>query len=186
MTAQSSDELAQILACLVPMDYAKPFATGYGQLQSCFESLSPKRFARLLSDECRLLPWPKEPGVYVVAERESGSTVYIGKTGLFSTDGCCSSVQGLSHRQQRWTPYCFAESGQFKNCFQYGPLYNKGESRRNPPEAGYRVSVPISHLHIDCFICARAGLVAPAFIEALLLQLHLLEYGSLPPGNNKF
>lgn len=147
--------------------------------------LSKNRFESIRSSTCNAINWPVNPGVYVIKQicSEGDQVIYIGMTGKISPDGSMSGKQSLSHRKTRWNPYRFDE---VDNKFNYGPAYEKNESKNSVPKNGYKKSIDIEQITIDCFIFDRNEKFAPTFIESLLIQCYLLQYGKLPPANNSF
>jgi hypothetical protein len=161
----------------------KSFPEFYKEIINWFKSKS--KFKCIRSNTCKGLRWPSDSGVYVIKEIETGKPLYIGMTGYFSGEGKFSDKQGLDKRAARWNPYCFSKSGPNRNKFCYGPLYEKKESRQNPPK-DYREKLLIKEIEVDCLLVSKDERIAPAFIESLLLQVFLAYYGKLPKGNNKF
>lgn len=160
-----------------------PFDTYYTSARLYFGNNG--RFSKLSGETCAGLNWPTNPGVYVVWNKSNtpADVLYIGMTGKFSNVGTMSANQGLKGRFNRWTPYIFDTKC---NRFSYNPKYEKGESRDGPPKNGYSVNLPIAEICVDCFEYDTDFRMAPAFLEALLLQGYLMQYGRLPAGNNEF
>lgn len=159
-----------------------PFETYYATAKTLFSTKG--HFHELSGNTCKSLQWPTNPGVYVVWKRSSPEEVlYIGMTGKFSQAGVLSSSTGLKHRVTRWTPYCFDKTA---NTFCFGPLPVQGNnSLKKQQAAGYRHNVSISQIRVDCFEYFDTHKMAPAFLESLLLQGYLMEYGILPAANNE-
>lgn len=131
---------------------------------------------------CTRVNWPKHPGAYVIRHVNQG-TVYIGMTGKVANGGLIEGQQTFVQRKYRWTPYRFDCP---QNQLRLSPEYAKGESRGAPPAAGYGVNIPFGDVVVDCICCPITENIAPAFVEALLLQMYLNQYGHLPLGNQAF
>lgn len=177
------ENMKNIIANIICGGTEAPFDTYYTSAKSYFANNG--RFHELMGATCEALNWPANPGVYIVWDRSLSPQVvlYIGMTGKFSNAGMMFANQGLRGRMNRWTPYMFNAQ---LNCFSYNPQYERGESRNNPPAMGYAVNVNILDIRVDCFEYDTGLRMAPAFLEALLLQGHLMQYGRLPSGNNEF
>ena len=147
--------------------------------------LNKSRFKTITASSCNALNWPRDPGVYVIREicSKKNQVIYIGMTGKISKEGTLSGKQTLFNRKSRWNPYRFDKKN---NEFQYGPSYEKNESKNSAPKQGYEKSINIDQIEIDCFIFERNEKLAPTFLESLLLQCYVLQYEKLPPANNSF
>jgi hypothetical protein len=158
-----------------------PFETYYASAKSYFENRN--MFYELSGEQSSGLDWPNNPGVYIVWHKSEINTnvLYIGMTGKFKNGEKMSANQGLKGRRNRWTPYRFTEM-----AFLYDPKYEKCESRNKQPNNGYANSVAINEIRVDCFVYDTDCRMAPAFLEALLLQGYLMQYGGLPKANNEF
>jgi len=157
---------------------------------SIFESvkevyLRKNRFISIRAATCNEISWPQTRGVYVIWKASSNEkhVVYIGMTGKVSSNGMLSGKQTLSDRKTRWSPYKF--DNKF-NEFKFAPLYERHESRNSAPSKGYKNSISIASITIDCFLFDANEKLAPTFLESLLLQGFLLQFETLPPANNNF
>ena len=170
----------QITAVIVG-DAALPFETYYKSAKDIF--VSNGHFHELTSTTCKGLIWPKNHGVYVVWQiKPTVEVLYIGMTGKFSQAGIMSGP-GLNARTVRWTPYCFDMTA---NTFCFGPNPVNGQnSLKQQQKAGYRHRVSVSDIRIECFEYFTTHRMAPAFLEALLLQGYLMQHGKLPLANNE-
>jgi hypothetical protein len=160
---------------------ASPFDSYYSSAKSYFNNND--HFFELSANTCDGLAWPSNNGIYVVWRTTPMEEVlYIGMTGKFSKAGVMSGP-GLKARTARWTPYCFDKT---RNTFCFGPNPVQGENNlRKQQAAGYKHSVPISDIRVDCFEYFTTHKMAPALLEALLLQGYLMQHGQLPRANNK-
>lgn len=159
---------------------ASPFNSNYNAAKALFQSNG--HFRQLSATTCKGLAWPSENGVYIVWQISPVDEVlYIGMTGKFSQKGKMSGP-GLKGRKNRWTPYLFDETA---DVFSFGPRYAKGEKRDKAPKKGYSHSIVIANIRIDCFEYSTTHKMAPAFLEALLLQGFLMQHGCLPRANQK-
>jgi hypothetical protein len=59
-------------------------------------------------------------------------------------------------------------------------------SKKECLKLGYTSQIALKDLQIDCLTIGVKDRVAPAAIEALLLQSHLDQYGFLPKANRQF
>jgi hypothetical protein len=135
--------------------------------------------------------WPNAPGVYVVRTIADRKVLYIGMTGKLSgKDSSPVELRNgrLSHRAGRWTPYVFQAKGTYSGYWECGPNFKNNTQR--PPETSdnsYRHHFPLESILVQCFDLSNHWReVSPSFLEALLLQAHLLEIGTLPLGNQDF
>jgi hypothetical protein len=94
--------------------------------------------------------------------------------------------KGFLKRAGRYHPYSFTRKGPFSEHFAFDPLFPLSKIGAAPPEARYNRRLPISSLSIDCFETKPAHKIAPAFLEALILQQYISSEGRLPEANNKF
>ncbi len=180
-------KLDQLFACT-----RSTFRDFYGELRRCFEAVDC--FHIVEAGKCKELPWPKGQGVYAVwlkqGDRDARSLVYVGMTGQFGhADGVASlpeDPKGFRKRAGRTHPYCFTRKGPFSDNFEFDPLFPLSKIGAAPPEARYNRRLPISNLSIDCFETKPAHKIAPAFVEALILQQYISSEGRLPEANNKF
>jgi hypothetical protein len=138
--------------------------------------------------------WPKNFGVYVVRKKpvnltacnEIGEILYVGMTGRIDQKGNLTGP-GLEGRKNRITPYCFTKEGKYQDHFEYSPVYTDSDKLKNLPLQGrYKKRCPFREICIDCFIVDRNGTAAPAFLEALILQIYLMCKNKLPEANNSF
>jgi len=133
-----------------------------------FEIKDPKKCMSL---------FPEAPGVYVVKKKNptadfSDQIVYVGMTGKFNKNGDKKQKNfGLKQMVNRKTPYRFSKNGG-SEFFEFGQNYS--------------TRIDLNDLVIDCFTFDPAGLDAPAFLEAAILQLYLLNFRKLPAANKEF
>jgi hypothetical protein len=137
--------------------------------------------------------WPQGFGVYLVWHVQSENLrqlLYIGKAGKYRrVDENEAELNGgnLAHRLGRWTPYCFQSEGPFANHFEYGPSAGVNQIRTMPHQGRYQQHVPAAQIDVECFsLSGWETWLAPALLEALLLQGYMVENGDLPPANNEF
>lgn len=135
--------------------------------------------------------WPAGRGVYVVRQISTGDSIlYIGMTGRFKRNGDESvTMRGgvLADREARWHPYSFTKEGPYQNYFEYGPNYSVNVLLTKAAEGRYRHHVPFVDIVVDCFVTDGVEReVSPAFLETLILQMYMREFGTLPPANNQF
>lgn len=126
-------------------------------------SVSPKTTASLTS----LLP--ANHGVYVIKEKTTGDLIYAGKAGTFKKGKLVGGL--INNRIHRKVPYRFTD----KNEFEYN-VKSKGGAKY----------VPLTDLLIDCFVVDKCEFDAPASLEAVILQAHLMCCKNLPLANNAF
>ena len=168
------------------------FIERYTQIRRIFEQAD--RF-KAFSGEihgCKNLPWPDGVGVYVLwmKERQDPSDViYIGMTGKYkrADDGTASLAdkkRGFRERGTRYHPYSFTSDGPWKDHYEFAPRHSLTEIKKAPPEDRYSEHIPIKQMSIDCFIIDQAMVIAPTYLESLLLQTYLSFGGSLPRANN--
>jgi hypothetical protein len=179
--------LDQLFACT-----RSSFRDFYGELRRCFEAVDC--FHVVEAGKCKELPWPKGQGVYAVwlkqGDRDARSLVYVGMTGKFGHENGVALLpdkpKGFRDRADRYHPYCFTKKGPFSDNFEFNPLFPFSKIRKAPLETRYNRRLPISSLSIDCFETKPAHKIAPAFVEALILQQYISSEGRLPEANNKF
>ena len=131
------------------------------------------------------LVFPRQKGVYVIRTNDHipliDSILYVGMSGKVSNDGEFNGSQTLAKRRYRWNPYRF-----LGEVFEFDPQYEQGESRDRPPRAGYRHQFDLESIVTDCFCSEDFSTPVPAFLEAEILQMYLINKQVLPPANNKF
>jgi hypothetical protein len=177
--------LDQLFAC-----GRSSFNDFYGDLRHCFEAVDC--FHIVEADKCKDLPWPKGQGVYAVwlkhGDQDARSLVYVGMTGKFGhVNGVASlpeTPNGFRKRAERTHPYCFTKKGPFSDSFEFDPLFPLKQIGKAPPETRYNRRLPISNLSIDCFVTEPAHKIAPAFVEALILQQYISSEGRLPEAKS--
>jgi len=168
------------------------FIERYTQIRRIFEQAD--RF-KAFSGEihgCKNLPWPDGVGVYVLwmKERQDPSDViYIGMTGKYkrADDGTASLAdkkRGFRERGTRYHPYSFTSDGPWKDHYEFAPRHSLTEIKKAPPEDRYSEHIPIKQMSIDCFIIDQAMVIAPTYLESLLLQIYLSFGKELPIANN--
>lgn len=178
---------AEILCGLRKCDNFEGF---YEQICNKFNSWN--RLQVVCGESCESLRWPEGIGVYLIRRKEGdGEVVYVGMTGkiIRSTEGevgLADNTDGFKKRSQRWHPYCFTKSGNFENHFEYGPNFNVNDLRCQPEEKRYKNHIPIGDIEADCFVLGKGSMIAPAFLESLILQSYFSHKGTLPVGNNQF
>jgi len=147
-------------------------------------AMKNQRFVRLTLGPHNTFNWPNESGVYIIRRAKSkGAATYVGMAGRLGAKGRLITKSGLNKRVYRWTPYFFDTK---KRHFRYGPKCSPSESKKKHLEAGYTSQIAFEDLLIDCLTIGVKDRVAPAAIEALLLQAHLDQYGCLPKANRQF
>jgi hypothetical protein len=133
--------------------------------------------------------WPETSGVYAVwrtSENKVAELLYVGMTGKSNRDGTMNGGH-FSARLHRWIPYCFQSDGIYTEHFEYGPNPDVSDVRELPYADRYQHHVPAKEIRVDCFsLNGMERRMAPALLEALLLQHHLAIYECLPPANNEF
>jgi hypothetical protein len=140
-------------------------------------------FTRLALGARKTFNWPKEAGVYVIRCKPEGPAIYVGMTGHVGKTGRLITKSGLNKRVYRWTPYFFDTK---EGCFRHGPRCSSSKSKKEHLKSGYTSQIAFEDLLIDCLTIGVNDRVAPAAIEALLLQAHLDQYGCLPKANRQF
>jgi len=127
--------------------------------------------------------WPKEPGVYVVREKsEPFKIIYVGKSGLVRKFEDEISGQ-LDERLSRWDPYCF-----LPNAFYYN---YKRASKKPKDSESYDGHIDVDKFQVDCFMLNKKSSSAPAFLEAIILEMYFETYfetkeSRIPIANNAF
>jgi hypothetical protein len=91
---------------------------------------------------------------------------------------------GFRERGTRYHPYSFTSDGPWANHYEYDPQYSVNDIRKAPPQDRYNEHIPIKEISIDCFVLGQESRIAPAFLEALLLQYYIEFEGRLPVANN--
>jgi hypothetical protein len=183
----NSMNLDKLFACT-----RSTFRDFYDELRRCFEEVDC--FHIVEAEKCKALPWPKGQGVYAIwrkqDDRDTHSLVYVGMTGKFGHENGVALLpakpNGFRKRAERYHPYCFTKKGPFSDNFEFDPLFSLNKIGKAPLEARYNRRLPISSLSIDCFVTEPAHKIAPAFVEALILQQYISSEGRLPEANNKF
>ena len=142
-------------------------------------------FFRLTAKDSGHFDWPKEHSVYVVRKRSGGRAVYVGTAGRLKNSGRFDkkSKSGLNKRVCRTTPYCFLSG---KGRFQYNPKPSSSKKKKGLSMKTWRSSVSVKSLVVDCFTFGARDRIAPASLEALLLQMHIEQHGRLPLANRQF
>ena len=165
---------ADFLKPLLARGVSRPFDT----------ILKNPRFIRLTLGAQSIFNWPKAAGVYVIRRANSdGAAIYVGMAGRMDGKGRLITRSGLNKRVYRWTPYFFDLK---QECFRYGPEGISSKGKAEHLKAGYKSKVPFMDLEIDCFTIGVNDRVAPAAIEAVLLQAHFEQCGCLPKANRQF
>lgn len=136
---------------------------------------------------------PAGNGVYVVRDEQkqskSESILYVGMVGTLKRNGAGLVVTGggFPARVQRYTPYCYSSEGPYANHFEFGPNATGDAIVQLPHDQRYKQHYPLRQIVTDCFILTNyEQSVAPAFLEAALLQCCVSLNGDLPPGNQAF
>jgi hypothetical protein len=113
--------------------------------------------------------WPANHGVYVIREKATNDLIYVGKAGTFKKGKLVGNlIDGTNNRR---FPYQFTN----KNEFAYN--FNS--------KSGVKY-IPLADLLIDCFVVDKFEFDAPASLESMILQAHLMCYKNLPFANNAF
>lgn len=138
------------------------------------------------------LIWPENFGVYVVrrgigdSDDNAREILYVGMTGKFKRDGLLPKNGGLKAREVRTSPYCFTNSGPYKDYFEFAPKVSVEDLNKIQDADRYGERCKLVDLEIDCFLVERSGDNAPAFLEAFILQVYLKCFKKLPKANNAF
>lgn len=164
------------------------FEEFYGEILRKFRSWG--RLQEIRGKCYKTLGWPEGIGVYLIRKVSDGEVVYVGMTGkiIRSPDGeveLKDKKDGFKKRSQRYTPYCFTESGAFKDHFEYGPNFKGDDFKKKLEKDRYKKHIPIRDLSVDCFVLGKGSTIAPAFLESLVLQAYFTHKGTLPDGNNQ-
>jgi hypothetical protein len=182
---------------------------GFGHLGAVFDEVAghdwydrtvaifknAKRFHAVHADTRTALAklLPRGVGAYVVRDLRiqpnSASIIYIGMVGTLKMEGGILGPTGggFPARLQRNTPYCYSSEGPYANHFEFGPTAVGDAITRVRPEDRYESRYPLSQIVTDCFVLTdNEQTVAPAFLEAFLLQRYLSLKGQLPPANQAF
>jgi len=113
--------------------------------------------------------WPANHGVYVIMEKATNDLIYVGKAGTFKKGKLVGNlIDGTNNRR---FPYRFTKKNEF--------AYNFNSKR------GVKY-IPLTDLLIDCFVVDKCEFDAPASLESVILQAHLMCYKNLPLANNAF
>jgi hypothetical protein len=178
--------LDQLFACT-----RSSFREFYAELRRCFEAVD--RFHVVEADNCSKLPWPIGQGVYAIWQgsgRTASSLVYVGMTGKMSNANGRTELpdkpKGFRARAERTNPYSFTSKGPFENHFEFGPRFSSKSFGTTPLDSRYDRRLPIGAITIHCFVIESSFKIAPAFLEALILQHYISSEGRLPEANNKF
>lgn len=164
-------------------DFLTPLIAGGASTQ--FDTiLKNPHFTRLTLGARNTFNWPKEAGVYVIRRAKSeGPAIYVGMVGRLGEKGRLVTKSGLNKRVYRWTPYFFDAKEKY---FRYGPRCSSSKSKTEHLKAGYNSKIPFKDLEVDCLSINAKDRVAPAAIEAVLLQAHLEQFDCLPLANRQF
>ena len=176
-------KFSQVIRGALPRGGKKPFDSLMRKLSANFKRRGA--FCRLTSNDSGHFDWPKEHGVYVVCKRSGGRAVYVGIAGRLKNSGRFDkkSESGLNKRVYRTTPYRFLSR---KGRFQYNPTTSSSKKKKGLSMKTYRSSVSLKSLVVDCFTFGARDRIAPAALEALLLQMHIEQHGRLPLANRQF
>ena len=115
---------------------------------------------------------PQAHGIYIIYKREGDHPLYIGCSGKIGHNLVISGSTMRSRLRGATTPYNFAD-----NEFSYGP------TTADTRPAGYDSNIPLNEIWIEC-LQTPAG-VAPVFLESLLIQGFIHQYGDLPAANQR-
>jgi hypothetical protein len=169
------------------------FIERYTQIRSIFEQADRFKTFSGETHGCKNLPWPDGVGVYVLwmKERQDPSDViYIGMTGKYkrADDGTASLADkkdGFQKRGARYHPYSFTTEGPWKDHYEFAPRHSMKDFLKVPFEDRYNQHIPIRDISIDCFIINQEMVIAPTYLESLLLQTYLSFASRLPTANNE-
>jgi hypothetical protein len=167
-----------MVSSLISGAVKNPFDVYYDSAKTLFSNVG--NFKELLkSDIFKKENWSDKPGVYVVWDTTTAKekVVYIGMTGKYGQEGFMNGAN-LQSRLTRYTPYSFNPKS---NNFSYGIQCTPSKKI-----SSYSVSIPAKNLKVSCFTYTEDMRMAPAFLEALLLQGFLMQYGKLPAANQEF
>lgn len=159
----------------------KPFDSLLRKLSADFKRRGT--FRRLTSNNLGRFDWPKEHGVYVIRKKCDGRAVYVGIAGRLKNSGLFDTKSGLDKRVYRTTPYRFRSRA---GRFHYNPKPSSSKKKKGSPVEGYKNSLNLKGLVVDCFTFGARDRIAPAALEALLLQIHLEQHDRLPRANRQF
>jgi hypothetical protein len=178
--------LDQLFACS-----RSTFGDFYDELRRCFKAVD--RFYVVEADNCSKLPWPIGQGVYAIwqsCSHAASSLVYVGMTGKMGNANGRTELpdkpRGFRARAERTNPYSFTSKGPFENHFEFGPRFSQKSFGATSLDSRYDRRLPIGAISIHCFVIDPSFKIAPAFLEALILQQYISSEGRLPEANNKF
>jgi hypothetical protein len=177
----AAPKLSVILKSALSRGTSKPFDKLLEEI--CSDFGLRKAFIRLTINNRDRFDWPKEAGVYVIRKSGNSDALYIGAVGRIADKGTFVTSSTLAQRGHRWTPYYFDKDNK---VFCYSPKDGKAKGRSGHLQNGYLKKVKFYRLEILCFAVTDADRVAPVAIEALLLQMHLEQFGHLPQASRQF
>jgi len=116
---------------------------------------------------------PDFPGVYVISPIfGQRRPIYIGSSGKISRDLATSKSTMRGRLRGANTPYKFD-----------GEEFHFGPTSSGVPPAGYTSMLKVRDLKVTCL--QTPANIAPATLEALLLQGCIHDFGDLPVANQK-
>ena len=147
--------------------------TGYSDhLQEAVATLRASEHLGQSANEI-LADVPDFPGVYVISPISGQRRpIYIGSSGKISRDLAASKSTMRGRLRGANTPYKFDGEG-----FHFGP------TSTGVPPVGYASKLKVRDLKVTCL--QTPANIAPAALEALLLQGCIHDFGDLPVANQK-
>ena len=151
----------------------KSFSTGYADhLQEASQAFHASEHIGQNANEL-LDDVPDLPGVYVISPTYGQSQpIYIGSSGKISRGLVVSKSTIRNRLRGAKTPYKF-----------YGEEFLFGPTSTGDSPAEYENSLKVRGLKVTCL--QTPANIAPAALEALLLQGCIHDFGDLPVANQK-
>lgn len=126
---------------------------------------------------------PKNFGIYLVYEKRTGDVLYIGSSGSYRNDGC-PTKQTLQERiSNGHSPRRFSEKSGFFGLFPKRNVSGMEQKKLIDCREAYQNAWDLCQISMTIHCWSHEHMVAPGFVERLLLSKHLDTFKCFPVGN---
>ena len=154
----------------------------------CFRELTKKLRSTdgIFSDEIsnfNRLNLPRDFGVYLVYEKATGDVLYVGSSGSYTNSGSPTKQTLRGRLSNGHAPRRFSEKNKFFGLFPKKNTKEMEKQKLTDCADAYQKTWGLCQISLVVYHWPSVHLLAPSFVERLLLSKHMESFGCLPQGN---
>ena len=126
---------------------------------------------------------PRNFGVYLVYEKKTGDVLYVGSSGSYTSDGLPTKQTLRERLSNGHAPRRFSEKNKFFGLSPKKITQEMEKQKLIDCADAFQKTWELSQISLVIHHWPSEHLLAPRFVERLLLSKHMQSFGCLPQGN---